>query len=80
MMGEFVKNELREIDFRIIDEGVENGVVEESESGVGVDAAYEGIESLRFELIDERLCVFFLKIAPIILLPDDGIPPSFGFE
>lgn len=80
MVGEFVKDEFGEVGFGVVDEGVEDGVVEPAESGVGVGGAEVGFVSLGLEFCDEFFSVFAFEEAPVVLFADDGVGPGFGFE
>lgn len=79
-VGEFVEEEFGEVGIGVSNKGVEDGIVEPAEGGVGGDAAAVDVVSLFAELLDEGEGVFFFEVAAVVEIAEEGVAPGFGFE
>lgn len=79
-VGEFVKQQLGEIDIVRVDKGVEDGVVEPTQGGIGGDAAGVDVVAIGAEFFSEFEGVRLLKIAAVVEFSDEWVAPCFRFE
>ncbi len=79
-MCEFVEDGFDEEEFRVVDEGVEEGVVEESEGGVGIGSTEVNIVAIFAEGRGVGFGIFFVKVAAVLEIADEGVEPCFRFH
>ena len=79
-VAELMENGLGEVDVRVVDEGVEHGIVEPAEGGVGIHATDVNIVAVGAKLGGEGDGVRLAEVAAVVHFADGGVEPGLGFQ
>ncbi len=80
LVAEFVEDDFGEVADGFVDEGVEEGIAEPAEGGVGFDAANVDVPAFGFPGGGVGAGGGFGEVAAVAGAADDGEPPGLGLE
>ena len=80
LVGQFVENDFGEAGVGFVNEGVQNGVLEPAEGGVGFNAVHVNVPAFLGEVIGITAGGLFVEITAIAGAADDGEPPGLWLQ